>query len=149
MNIHTKYHGEIEINPENIITFENGIPSFEDEKYFTLLELSQDTAFFVLQSTNNSSVAFLVTNPFSFFPSYEVKLSDAVIEALKIGNKEDVAIFGILTAKEPFEETTINLKGPVVINSKEKLGKQIVLNDLNYHTKHQFFQQKSSAGEER
>lgn len=147
MLIKTKYHGELEINPENIITFEHGIPSFEEEKAFILLEL--DSSFFVLQSTTTPLVAFLLTSPFTFFPSYQVELSDGVIEALKIGNQEDVAVFGILTAREPFDETTINLKGPVVINSKEKLGKQIVLNDNSYNTRHLLFKQTSSVGEER
>ena len=62
---------------------------------------------------------------------------------LKIGNKEDVATFGILTVKDPFDETTINLNGPIIINTKEKLGKQLVLNDGNYHTKHVLFPQKN------
>lgn len=149
MIIQTKYHGEMKINRDNIITFESGIPSFEEEKKYTLLELGEDTAYFVLQSITTSSIAFLVTNPFNFYPEYEFAIPDMVIEKLNIGNKEDVAIFGILTVKDPFEQTTINLKGPVIINSKEKLGKQVVLNEGNYHTKHLIFQQKSSIGEER
>ncbi|MBG9548638.1 flagellar assembly protein FliW [Cytobacillus firmus] len=149
MNIQTKYHGETEINPENIITFADGIPSFEDEKKFILLELGEDSAYFVLQSTVTPAVAFLVTSPFTFFPDYQIELSDSAIEKLKIENKEDVAVFGILTVKEPFDQTTINLKGPVIINSKQKLGKQIVLNEGDYHTRHELFQQKSSIGKGR
>ena len=149
MNIHTKYHGEIEVNPENMITFENGIPSFEEENEFILLELGEDTPFLVMQSVNTSAVAFLVAEPFNFYQEYEIALTDTVIEKLKIGNKEDVALFGILTVKEPFEQTTMNLKGPIVINSKEKLGRQIVVNEGSYHTRHLIFQPKSSTGEER
>lgn len=149
MLINTKYHGEIEIDQENIIHFEHGIPSFEEEKKFTLLELGTDTPFIVLQSISTPALAFLVTDPFSFFPEYKVAIPDAVIEQLKIEEKETVATFGILTVKEPFEETTINLKGPIIINTKEKLGKQIVLNDIEYLTRHLIFKQKPSVGEER
>ncbi|WP_077214810.1 flagellar assembly protein FliW [Bacillus dakarensis] len=149
MIIKTKYHGEKEINPEHIITFEQGIPSFEDEKKYIVLELGEDSTLFVLQSVTTPELAFLVADPFSFFPTYQFALPDSVIEALKIGNKEDIATFGILTVKEPFEQTTINLQGPIIINSKEKRGKQIVVSEGNYHTKHPLFQQKSSIGEER
>lgn len=149
MIIQTKYHGEKEINAEHIITFENGIPSFEEEEKFILLELGEETTFLVLQSVTTPTLAFLVTDPFNFFPEYEVAIPNPVIEKLKIGNSEEVATFGILTVKDPFEQTTINLKGPVIINSKEKLGKQIVLEKGNYHTKHLLFSQKSSVGEER
>lgn len=149
MNIQTKYHGETEINPVNIITFADGIPSFEDETKFILIELGEDSAYFVLQSTVTPAVAFLVTSPFAFFADYQIELSDSAIEKLKIENKEDVAVFGILTVKEPFDQTTINLKGPVIINRKKKLGKQIVLNEADYHTRHELFQKKSSIGEGR
>ena len=37
MKISTKFHGEIEINDQDIITFQSGIPGFLDEKKFTLL----------------------------------------------------------------------------------------------------------------
>ena len=98
---------------------------------------------------NTPSLAFLLTDPFQFFPNYEFAISESIIGTLKIGNKEDVATFGILTVKDPFDQTTINLNGPIIINTKEKLGKQIVLNDGNYHTKHLLFPQKTSTREER
>ena len=149
MLIQTKYHGEKDIDPEHIITFEKGIPSFENEKKFILLEFGEDTTYFIMQSINTPALAFLLTDPFQFFPNYKFAISESIIGTLKIGNKEDVATFGILTVKDPFDETTINLNGPIIINTKEKLGKQLVLNDGNYHTKHLLFPQKTSTREER
>ncbi|MDQ0254531.1 flagellar assembly factor FliW [Evansella vedderi] len=137
MKIATKYAGEVEINPQNIIQFEHGIPSFEEEKQFILLPFSDSPSpFYILQSVATESLAFVVMTPFQFFPEYEVKLSDSVLEQLEMEDQQDVAIFTMLTLKETLQESTANLQGPIVVNSKAQKGKQIVLNESNYGTKH-------------
>lgn len=136
MKIQTRYLGDIEIQSEKIIHFENGIPSFLDEKKFILLPFNESTPFYILQSIKTPELGFVVVSPFDFFPDYQVKLADSTIEALKIINEADVAIFTILTVQEPFTNTTVNLQGPVVINTNNQKAKQISLNDSNYHTKH-------------
>lgn len=136
MKIQTRYLGEVEINIDKIIHFEQGIPSFLEEKKFILLPFDETTPFFILQSITTPELGFVVVSPFQFFPDYQVKLSDSTIEALEIEKEDDVAVFSILTVQEPFTETTVNLQGPVVINSVKQKGKQIALNDPNYGTKH-------------
>ena len=83
MKISTKFHGEIEINETDIFTFESGIPGFLDEKKFTLLPLDE-TPFFVLQSVTTKEVAFIMMNPFDFFPTYEIDLSQELLDDLHI-----------------------------------------------------------------
>lgn len=148
MKILTKYHGEVEIEETNIIHFEQGIPSFIDEKQFYILPFSEDTPFLIMQSIQTPSLAFVIVSPFDFFIDYTAKLTDQTIEQLKIEKEEDVALYTILTIQEPFERTTANLQGPIVINTKEKLAKQIVLSDSNYCTKHYLLNQKTSVGQE-
>lgn len=146
MKIQTKYHGEIEINQEDIILFNNGIPSFLDEKEFTILPFGDGTPFFILQSIETPGLAFVVVSPFDFFADYEVKLSDQVIQALEIETQEDIVIFTTLTIQEPFKNTTTNLQGPIVINDKKKLGKQVILADSPYKTKHLLPSQLANLG---
>lgn len=136
MKIETRYLGEVEINVDKIIHFENGIPSFLEEKKFILLPFGEGTPLYILQSVVTPELGFVVVSPFQFFPDYQVKLADSTIEALEIEKEEDVAVFTILTVQDPFVKTTANLQGPVVINSKQQKGKQISLNDPNYSTKH-------------
>ncbi|MBU9711762.1 flagellar assembly protein FliW [Bacillus tamaricis] len=137
MKIETKYSGEVEINPKNIIHFDQGIPSFETEKEFILLPFSEEPSpFYLLQAIHTPGLAFMVMTPFSFFPDYQAKLSDAVIEQLEIEAEEDVALFTIITLRDTLKESTVNLRGPIIINSKKQKGKQIVLSETDYHTKH-------------
>lgn len=139
MKIETRYQGQIEVASEEIITFEKGIPGFEDEKRFVILPFAEDTPFFILQSTDTSQLAFVLTEPFSYFQEYEIDLSKEILEELSIEKESDVVIFSILTVQEPFEKTTANLQAPIVVNKNHRKGKQIVLNNTNYQTKHLLF----------
>lgn len=131
MTIQTKFHGSIELTPEDMYTFENGLPGFPDEKQFVILPL-EETTLFVLQSVSTREVAFIITSPFEVFPEYNVKLSDDVLTSLQIGAEEDVVVYTILTVQEPFTKTTVNLQAPIVINTKKKLAKQYITNDTSF-----------------
>lgn len=146
MNIQTKYHGEIDIDQSKIIHFSGGIPSFLEEKEFYILPFAEEGPFFIMQSVQTPALAFVVVSPFDFFADYEVKLSNQVIETLKVDSQEDIAIFTTLTIQEPFQNTTTNLQGPIVINDKKKLGKQVILADSPYKTKHLLTSQLAQVG---
>lgn len=148
MKIQTKYHGEMEIDQSKIIEFEQGIPSFLDEKQFYILPFSDESPFFIMQSVKTPGLAFVIVSPFEFYKDYSVKLSEQVIEALEIDSQDDIVIFTILTIQEPFNNTTTNLQGPIVINDKRKLGKQVILSDSPYKTKHLLTGQLSTTGKE-
>lgn len=146
MKIATKYHGEIDI--EEIIRFENGIPGFEDEREFAILPLFEDQTFFVLQSIVTAPLAFIITNPFIHFKNYEFDLTAETISQLQIKNEEDVQTYTILTVKEDIRDTTANLLAPIIVNTKEKIAKQIILHETKYETKHLLYNQTIPAGQE-
>lgn len=147
MNIETKYQGKIEINEERVITFANGIPAFEEETSFVLLPFEENTPFFVLQSTKTADLAFIVVNPFQFVLNYQVELPDSTVEQLEIERQEEVATFVMLTVREPFVETTANLQAPVIINAAKQKGKQLLMSDTHYKTKHNIFKEAATAKE--
>ena len=136
MIIKTKYHGEIRIDEGQIISFENGLPGFNDETQFVVLPLSEDSPFLALQSVKQEHIAFIVASPFIFFKGNEFDIDHATLELLHIEDIEDVEVMAILTLEEPFENTTANLKAPIIVNKKEMKAKQIILHDASYETKH-------------
>ncbi|MCD7034446.1 flagellar assembly protein FliW [Metabacillus sp. GX 13764] len=135
----TKYHGEIEINEAQILQFESGIPGFLDEKQFVVLPLEEGSHFLILQSITTSELAFVVTSPFTFFKEYEFNLDDNTAEKLKIEKPEDVQVMVILTLQDKFEDSTANLQAPIIVNEKNSLAKQVILNDPAYKTKHKLY----------
>ena len=142
MNIQTKFHGEIEIQSEQLWNFPKGIPGFEEEKEFVLLPIEGNNMFQVLQSSNTPSVAFIVTNPYTLVEDYSFDIDEPTIELLNIEKPEDVFVLGILTLKQPFETSTINLQAPLIFQMNNRTAKQMILNDNRFSTRHTIGQPK-------
>ncbi|MGG3821732.1 flagellar assembly protein FliW [Geobacillus thermodenitrificans] len=141
MNIDTKYHGTVAVKEEDIICFPHGLPGFANEKRFVLLPLA-DAPFVILQSVDTPALGFVLIEPFSYFPSYEFELDEATVEQLEIESERDIAVYVILTVADPFDNTTANLQAPVVIHARKRLGKQVILTNTAYQTKHRLFPEK-------
>ncbi|OMC89155.1 flagellar assembly protein FliW [Viridibacillus sp. FSL H7-0596] len=129
MQIETKFLGSVEIEEENIFTFEEGIPGFENSKKYVFLPLEKESPFGILQSITQVEVGFVVAFPFLFKKDYSFDLSESDKKALHVKEESDIITYSIVTLKEPFETSTLNLLAPVIINVKQKIGKQIVLQD--------------------
>jgi flagellar assembly factor FliW len=142
VEVQTKFHGVIEIAEKDIVSFESGIPGFPDEDKFLILPLEEDGAFMILQSLMSPSLAFVIVNPFQYFPNYDFTLEDPLVEKLKVDSPEDVLVYTILTVQDPFEKTTANLQAPIIINAKKVLGKQVILNNEKYTTRHKILEKR-------
>lgn len=57
------------------------------------------------------------------------------MEFLNIKDRNDIAIYTIVTVNKPFEKSTINLKAPIVIHMKENIAKQVVLQKEDYSSR--------------
>lgn len=135
MTVQTKYLGKVKVEEKNTVQFANGLPGFIDESQFILLNLPGNPVFQTLQSMKTPELAFIVTNPYDFYQDYTFELDNSILESLRIKNQEDVLVLTIVTLTSPFECSTINLKAPLIINAKQNVGKQYILNNDDYKTK--------------
>lgn len=129
MNIETKYFGNMRVEEEKVILFEKGLPGFQDEKAFVLIDLPDNPIFQILQSTTTPPVAFVVTSPYHFKKEYAFDLAEQVKEELGITKSEQVNVLSILTLRDPFVNSTINLQAPLIINADSLVGQQIILSE--------------------
>lgn len=142
MKLYTKHFGEIEINENTIIEFPEGIPGFEDfKRYVVLKNPDPDNPFHWLQCVDREDLVFVVINPFMVKEDYDFMIPDGVVEKLDIEKEEDVAVLTFVVIPEDIKKMTVNLKGPLVINVKNKLGKQLILDDPNYPSKYYIAQE--------
>ncbi|MFJ7699431.1 flagellar assembly protein FliW [Lysinibacillus fusiformis] len=133
MDIETKFLGTVEINEQDILTFATGLPGFPDAQKFVLLPLDADLPLVVLQSVEQQELGFVLAYPFAFKRDYEFDIDEEDKTDLQIEKEDEIVPYTILTLKETFQESTMNLLAPVIINNVKKLGKQIVLQDsTNY-----------------
>ncbi|GGF31290.1 flagellar assembly factor FliW [Halobacillus andaensis] len=140
MNIHTKYFGVIDVNEEDFLHFEQGLPGFENYHSFVFLPVDEDGIYLALQSVDEAAVALIVTNPYLFYKDYAFDLDKKSLSDVEINKLEEVAVYSVITLKEPFANSTLNLQAPIVVNVEKKLGKQVILHDTDYQTKHPLLQ---------
>lgn len=113
-----------------LLEFANGIPGFPESQSFALIhtELAQEP-FAVLRCLDTPELEFVVTTPHFYFPDYAPEIDDSTVERLGIEGEEDVLILLILTVGEEAMDITANLFAPIVINSKNRRGAQVILKD--------------------
>lgn len=136
MKIDTKFLGRIEITTKQLFSFEEGILGFPEEKQFALIPFEKNTPFMILQSIKTTQIGFLLAFPYTFKSDYAFDLSKQDVEALNIEKQEDIITYAIVTLKDTLPNSTINLLAPIVINTKNRQGRQIVLNDNNKELLH-------------
>ena len=142
MKLHTKNFGQIEIDEQKIINFPEALLGFEDEKEFVIINTEdEENPFQWLQSVRNPHLAFVIINPFLVYPNYDIVIPKTIQQKLGIKDKKDLSIYAIVVVPEDIQKMTANLWGPIIINVNKKIGKQVVLDDSRYSTKHYIFQQ--------
>jgi flagellar assembly factor FliW len=131
MQIKTAVFGELSIDPSTVITFDNGLPGFEDSKRFKLLHKESDDksvpVVFWLQSVDRPELSFSVADPATFGFNYSFTLTDAEVAALGDGAPADVLVLVLLFKDEATGGINSNVKAPLVINTKTLKGLQKIL----------------------
>lgn len=136
MIVKTTRFGELEVDDSNIITMPKGLLGFENFTEFCLIQHRPEVNLRWFQSTQESSLAFVVVDPSEFVSDYEIEISDADSEKLHLDSADDALVLTIVTLNNEDKRITTNLAAPIVINSKELCGMQVVLQDNRYPIKH-------------
>ena len=119
---------------ESVITFPNGLVGQPDWKQFVLVAAEDNGPIQVLQSVEDAQLALLVTNPLDVIASYDVALTEDDSEALGLALDDEPTL--LTTISVHGDLITTNLAGPLVINTRTCQGKQVVLVDAAYSTRH-------------
>jgi flagellar assembly factor FliW len=135
LKVVTKAYGPIDVNERQKILFPSGLFGFESIKDYVMLDAEQQP-FFWLQSTESVAAAFIMISPFLFRPDYELDLEDDALSDIGLSSPEAALVFSIVTMPLDGGPMTANLQGPIVINRDTRLGKQLILNDPRWKTRH-------------
>ena len=129
----------------NILTFSTGILGFEDIHEYELLFIEDDSPFLFIQAIGCAHPCFAACDPVSFVPDYSVNYTDEILTELKADSKDDLRCLAITTMSDKITDITMNLKSPIVLNIKNNLAKQFVLDVLNYPIKYRIFNNDRAA----
>ncbi len=120
------------------ITTTDGLYGFPGCREWVLLDAKRP-GFFWLHSRDERALAFLLVDPFQAFPDYAVTLSRRDRAALQVQRESDVAILAIVTLPSPPSGLpTANLQGPLAVNLRAGLARQIAVGDSAWGTRTAF-----------
>lgn len=143
MLIETTRFGQVDIKDDRIIHFPKGLLGFQKYKHYALLQPSDDSYFFWLQSTEAPDLAFVVTDPSLFLSDYNVPIRQEQMEEIGMENVQDAQVFVIVNKHG--NALTGNLQGPLVIDTRSCVGDQLVLADKKYTTRTMLFEVSESV----
>ncbi|MBO7356420.1 MAG: flagellar assembly protein FliW [Lachnospiraceae bacterium] len=138
MFIKTKIFGDVEISDDKILTFEDGIIGFPDLKHFTLIhdeEKGTDAGIRYFQSIEEPAFAMPVMNPLMVCEDYNPQVSEEFLSSLGNISDENIVVLVTVTVPTDLTKMTVNLQGPIIINSDEKKGAQIIVEGNDYPVK--------------
>lgn len=139
MIVKTGRFGDLEVNEGDLLHLSEGVIGFPEDRQYVLVDPGDETLILWLQSTNNPRLAFPLLEPKVFKPEYVVRLSAAEERELGLTGVRAAAVFCVLTIPNDLTQMTANLKAPIVINLKDRIARQVVLQENDFPIKHPMF----------
>jgi flagellar assembly factor FliW len=115
--------------PSTEILFEEGIIGVPRARRFQLLE-REGSPILVLQCLDIEGFALPVVEPRRADPDYAPAIGPRVAEALDLARDDPVVVMAIATLEE--NGPRANLRAPVIINVRNQLAAQVILEDRSY-----------------
>jgi len=137
LEIATTRFGIVHAREDQVIDVPSGILGFPEDRRYILFNHQEGSPFWWFQSLDHGALAFVLIDPFLIKPDYELQMSPEDTLLLQFDKDEGglskiqpMAIVSI--SREEPRVITANLLGPVVINLKKRVAKQVVLDRQNY-----------------
>jgi flagellar assembly factor FliW len=147
--LQTPRFGLVRYDENEVFRFPVGLPGFESETEFLLIENDASRPLCFLQSTRTPELCFICAPTAVVDPQYAASSSKADLETLQTGKGEESPMLdwlAILCFAQP-EAPTANLLGPVVLRRDLRLGVQSIREDNRYSARHPLFGEMMDAGE--
>lgn len=144
MKLETSRFGMLEIDPESIITFTQPILGFQEFRRYILLPGPSEHLTW-LQSTDSADLAFILMDPRAVVPDYAVDLRQQELSELAVASVDDLNVYTLIVVPQDPSKVRTNLRAPVLINARLRLGKQTILDRSNYPI--QFYLAQAKKGE--
>ena len=135
VNLQSVLLGPLEIRADTLITFAAGLPGFAHLRAFALVETQRNDLVW-LQSVDAPELTFLLADPFTLVPGFEVDIPASDLAAMGAGEQQDALLLLAVVQLDGGEPTAANLQSPIIIDRDRRRGRQVVLPDSRYGMQH-------------
>ncbi len=134
MIIQTSRFGQLDVDPDRLITFDDGVLGFPHQRRYALIQTGEGSGFYWLQSVDTPDLAFVVCDPRLFVADYHVPVKLEDLECIELSDPDYAQVFVIVN--KVGDLLTGNFQGPLVVNVTNRRARQLVLSDKRYSTRH-------------
>lgn len=111
-------------DPQEIISFSEGLIGFPGLRRAVLIPLEEYPPFSWLASIDEGGANFIVVEPHLIYTDYQPDRESSREAALRV--------LAIVTIASEWQKTTLNTRAPVFIDTETSRGVQVILNDSRY-----------------
>ena len=130
------YPTDFDTPPANQLDLPHGIIGFAQYKRAELLYLPDHLPFLWMKlHSERDDLHFIVIEPGGIVPGYEPEIFDLDAEALVLRDPAEAMILNVVTLKRQHPvEATVNLIGPLVVNRRTRIGRQLVISNYSRYS---------------
>jgi flagellar assembly factor FliW len=139
VEVSTKRFGIVEVDEDRILCFPEGLIGFPEYRRFIVLDLDKGGFLKWLQSVDEESLGFVIIDPRVPYVDYDPVFAPADLQCLEAASSDELVLLSVVTVPGDVKQMTANLLAPLVVNPAKRLGKQVIISDPQYTTKHQVF----------
>ncbi|MGH7944679.1 MAG: flagellar assembly protein FliW [Opitutaceae bacterium] len=131
------HSSDFEQPPANEIILPQGIIGFADYKRAELLYLPDHLPFLWMKLKGPETLQFIVIEPGGIIPGYSPEIFDDDALQLDVRDPSEAMVLNIVTLlRQTPVEATVNLIGPIVINRRTCIGRQLVISNYSRYSAH-------------
>ncbi len=130
----------------NIVTFPHGLAGFEKIKRYCICANKEEAPFFQLQALDGSKLFFHIVNPLDILPTYNPKIDEQELGIIQNPPPDKTLLFSLVVVdNKDYTRSTVNLAAPIIINSLNRTGRQVVISNLKeYSSRHKILEKEGS-----
>lgn len=89
-----------------------------------------------LLSVEDESLSFVIMNPFLLVSNYAPRLPEDIYKKLEAEDEADLSFYVICVVGDSPEDSTVNFKCPIVVNTASRKAVQVILESEEYRFRH-------------
>ena len=128
IEVDTVRFGKIEVSQENILLFPKGLIGFEHLKRYVLLDSQKGPSIQWLQAVDDPAVAFLVSDPKTFLPHFEIAVSGTTCRqgSAEKNALDSMKMLTLLHIDRQKQLLHLHVQAPLLVDPGSRKGIQVV-----------------------
>jgi flagellar assembly factor FliW len=150
LSIETRHFGVIQYREDSVFDFQGGLPGFEDQRQFLLLERPDTRPLVFMQSLSAANLCFIAVPVKVAKSDYELCMPPEDLASLEFdtGRQPEIGKEALCLAIVSLQEDrapTVNLLSPLVVNIRTRRGIQTIQADSAYSHQHPLLPQEGAG----